>query len=94
MTHSMGGLLARALLAQAPREFGALVHTWVAVGCPFGGAPGWGVDALVTGVQFAGSLGQFFFVDRGTSRQVWTGAAGTCPPRLPQGGRESWRAGR
>ena len=66
----MGGLLVRSLLAEAPEAFGALVHTWVAVGCPFGGAPGWVVDALLTGVQFAGSLGQLFFVNLDTSRQA------------------------
>lgn len=37
---------------------------------PFGGAPGFGSDALLTGVQFAGSLGAYFFVDRGTFRQA------------------------
>lgn len=51
---------------------GMQVHTWVAIGCPFGGAPGYVVDALITGVQFAGTLGQLFFVDRGTFRQVCT----------------------
>ena len=54
------------------------VSTWVAIGCPFGGAPGFGVDALFTGVQWAGSLGSYFFVARTTFRQVggWGLAAG------------------
>ncbi len=52
------------------------VNTWVAIGCPFGGAPGFGVDALFTGVQWAGSLGSYFFVARTTFRQVGGGVGG------------------
>jgi pimeloyl-ACP methyl ester carboxylesterase len=127
VTHSMGGLVVRSLLADHPAEFEALVSfavavacmswesfarsrpphlqaalllpeaamnvrlgvrpaqvdRWVAIGCPFGGAPGWAVDGLVTGVQFGGSLGDFFFVQRSTFRQVmhylhWCIACGWC----------------
>ena len=31
------------------------VGRWVAIGCPFGGAPGYTVDALLTGVQVRGT---------------------------------------
>lgn len=58
------------LLARAPLAPMAQVARWVAVGCPFGGAPGWVVDGLCTGVQFGGSLGDMFFVQRSTFRQA------------------------
>lgn len=52
----------------------AQVGRWVALGCPFGGAPGYAVDALLTGVQFGGSLGDYYFVQRETFLQVgWNG---------------------
>lgn len=50
----------------------AQVGRWVALGCPFGGAPGYAVDALLTGVQFGGSLGDLFFVKRESFLQAST----------------------
>ncbi|KFM27994.1 Lecithin-cholesterol acyltransferase-like 4 [Auxenochlorella protothecoides] len=70
LSHSMGALVVRSLLIDHAAEFEKLVETWIAVAAPFGGAPGFGSDALLTGVQFAGSLGAYFFVDRGTFRQA------------------------
>lgn len=49
---------------------GLQVHKWVAIACPFKGAPGFVTDALLTGVQFAGSWGKFFFVGRSTVHQM------------------------
>ena len=69
VSHSMGGLVVKGLLVDHPEEFGELVANWVSIAAPFGGAPGFGTDALLTGVQFAGSIGAYFFVDRGTFRQ-------------------------
>ncbi|KAL4421547.1 hypothetical protein ABPG75_010838 [Micractinium tetrahymenae] len=70
VSHSMGGLVVRSLLADHPEAFEKLVGRWVAIGCPFAGAPGYTVDALLTGVQFGGSLGGQLFVKRETFRQA------------------------
>ncbi|KAL4449555.1 hypothetical protein ABPG77_007199 [Micractinium sp. CCAP 211/92] len=70
VSHSMGGLVVRSLLADHPEAFEKLVGRWVAIGCPFAGAPGYTVDALLTGVQFGGSLGEQLFVKRETFRQA------------------------
>jgi hypothetical protein len=42
----------RSFLAARPKEYKRLVHKWIAIASPFGGAPGFGMDALMTGVQF------------------------------------------
>ena len=53
VTHSMGGLIMRSFLASHPDDYARLVRKWVALAAPFGGAPGFTMDALLTGVQFA-----------------------------------------
>ncbi len=40
VTHSMGGLVMKSLLALHATEFERLVRKWIAVAVPFGGAPG------------------------------------------------------
>lgn len=40
------------------------VGRWIAIACPFGGAPGYATDGLITGMQFGGYLGDTFFVKR------------------------------
>lgn len=52
VSHSMGGLVMRSLLALRPNDYSRLVRKWIAIACPFGGAPGFGMDALMTGVEF------------------------------------------
>lgn len=42
----------RSLLALRPKDYSRLVRKWIAIACPFGGAPGFGMDALMTGVEF------------------------------------------
>lgn len=131
LTHSLGGLVVRSLLADFPAEFEALVRRggwvggwvgkthswsslrprppaacanlsatcavgrpcaqvgrWVALGCPFGGAPGYTLDALLTGVQFGGSLGDLFFVKRESFLQV--GPPVGCGSM--QAGRQRWQS--
>mmetsp|Transcript_71672 Transcript_71672/g.226433 ORF Transcript_71672/g.226433 Transcript_71672/m.226433 type:complete len:324 (+) Transcript_71672:462-1433(+) len=70
VTHSMGGLLTKALLAAHPETFAAHVRTWVAVACPFAGAPGFTMDALVSGTQFLSGWEQYWFVNRWTMHQT------------------------
>jgi len=48
----MGGLVMRSLLALRPDDYSRLVRKWIAIASPFGGAPGFGMDALMTGVEF------------------------------------------
>ena len=48
----MGGLVMRSFLAAKPHDYSRLVRKWVAIASPFGGAPGFCMDALMTGVQF------------------------------------------
>lgn len=48
----MGGLVMRSLLALRPADYSRLVRKWIAIASPFGGAPGFGLDALMTGVEF------------------------------------------
>lgn len=48
----MGGLVMRSLLALRPHDYSRLVRKWIAIASPFGGAPGFGMDALMTGVEF------------------------------------------
>jgi pimeloyl-ACP methyl ester carboxylesterase len=52
ITHSMGGLVLRSFLAARPDAYQRLVRKWIAIASPFGGTPGFGMDALMTGVQF------------------------------------------
>lgn len=66
ITHSMGGLVMRSFLAARPEAYARLVRKWVAMASPFGGAPGFGMDALLTGVQFCQGWEQYFFVNRST----------------------------
>lgn len=70
ITHSMGGLVVKLLLAQQREEFEKLVHKWVAIACPFRGAPGFTMDALLTGVQFVSGWEQYFFVERATMHKM------------------------
>lgn len=46
------------------------VNKWVAIACPFNGAPGFTMDALLTGVQFAWGWESYFFVERSTMWQM------------------------
>eukprot|EP00892_Ulva_mutabilis_P012209 jgi/Ulvmu1/9360/UM050_0112.1 len=66
ITHSMGGLVMRSLLALRPDDYSRLVRKWIAIASPFGGAPGFGMDALMTGVEFCQGWEQYFFVNRRT----------------------------
>lgn len=70
VTHSMGGLLMRSLLATHPGPCVELINTWVAIACPFNGAPGFVMDALLTGVEFATGWQEYFFVERSTVHQM------------------------
>lgn len=49
VSHSMGGLVVKALLARYPDECARLLRSWVAIAAPFNGAPGFVADALLSG---------------------------------------------
>lgn len=70
VTHSMGGLVMRSFVATYPVACARLVRNWIAIAAPFGGAPGFVMDALLTGVQFAWGWQEYFFVARSTMHQV------------------------
>ena len=40
------------------------VNKWVAIACPFLGAPGFVADTLLTGIQFAWGWQRYFFVSK------------------------------
>lgn len=68
ITHSMGGLIMKSFMALHPQEYEQCVRSWVALGAPFNGAPGFTMEALLTGVQFASGWSEHFFVERSTVR--------------------------
>jgi len=70
ISHSMGGLVVKLLLAKYPTQCARLVRSWVAIAAPFNGAPGFTADALLTGVQFVSGWANYFFVQRETLRQM------------------------
>eukprot|EP00898_Chlorokybus_atmophyticus_P001007 jgi/Chlat1/1907/Chrsp149S00116 len=70
ISHSMGGLLLKCFMALRPQEFQQYVGTWVAITAPFQGAPGYIVDALLTGVQFTDGWKRELFVSKWTVHQL------------------------
>jgi hypothetical protein len=53
LCHSMGGLVARCLLAKEPSFFAAHVRKWIACGTPWLGSPGLTVESLLFGAELA-----------------------------------------
>ena len=68
VSHSMGGLVVKALAALRPAVFERLVRKWVTVATPFQGAPGYAMDALTSGAKFVEGWEAHFFVQRETFR--------------------------
>ncbi|CAG9462812.1 unnamed protein product [Pedinophyceae sp. YPF-701] len=54
VSHSMGGLLVKCLLAERPQVFERLVGKWITIATPFRGAPGVACDAILSGVEVSG----------------------------------------
>jgi phospholipase A1 len=83
----------RSFLAARPDTYARLVRKWVAIASPFGGAPGFSMDALLTGVQFCQGWEQYFFVNRSTMHTMCAQAPAVfellpdvrCPPTWPRG---------
>ncbi|CAH9071131.1 unnamed protein product [Cuscuta europaea] len=70
ISHSMGGLLVTCFMSLHTDVFTKYVNKWIAVACPFQGAPGSINDSLLTGVQFVDGFESFFFVSRWTMHQL------------------------
>lgn len=70
ISHSMGGLLVTCFMSLHPDVFTKYVNKWIAIACPFQGAPGCVNDSLLTGVQFVEGFESFFFVSRWTMHQL------------------------
>ncbi|XP_047331483.1 phospholipase A(1) LCAT3-like [Impatiens glandulifera] len=70
ITHSMGGLLVTCFLSLHKDVFSKYVNKWIAIACPFQGAPGCINDSLLTGLQFVEGFESYFFVGRWTFHQL------------------------
>ncbi|XP_047329058.1 phospholipase A(1) LCAT3-like [Impatiens glandulifera] len=70
ISHSMGGLLVTCFLSLHKDVFSKYVNKWIAIACPFQGAPGCINDSLLTGLQFVEGFESFFFVGRWTFHQL------------------------
>ncbi|KAL8122434.1 hypothetical protein AgCh_018963 [Apium graveolens] len=70
ITHSMGGLLVMCFISLHNEIFSKYVNKWIAVACPFQGAPGCINDTLLTGLQFVEGFESFFFVSRWSMHQL------------------------
>jgi hypothetical protein len=56
--HSMGGLVARCLLAKEPKFFASHVRKWIACGTPWLGSPALTAESLLIGVELAPEVTQ------------------------------------
>nr|GMD82077.1 phospholipase A(1) LCAT3 [Ipomoea batatas] len=70
ISHSMGGLLVTCFMSLYTNMFSKYVNKWIAIACPFQGAPGYINDSLLTGVQFVEGFESYFFVSRWTIHQL------------------------
>ncbi|XP_019182283.1 PREDICTED: phospholipase A(1) LCAT3-like [Ipomoea nil] len=70
ISHSMGGLLVTCFMSLYTNAFSKYVNKWIAIACPFQGAPGYINDSLLTGVQFVEGFESYFFVSRWTIHQL------------------------
>lgn len=70
ISHSMGGLLVRCFMSLHNDVFSKYVNKWIAIACPFQGAPGCINDSLLTGLEFVEGFESFFFVKRWTMHQL------------------------
>lgn len=70
ISHSMGGLLVLCFISLHTDVFSKYVNKWIAIACPFQGAPGCINDSLLTGLQFVEGLESYFFVSRWTMHQL------------------------
>eukprot|EP01023_Acetabularia_acetabulum_P001673 TRINITY_DN10656_c0_g3_i2.p1 TRINITY_DN10656_c0_g3~~TRINITY_DN10656_c0_g3_i2.p1 ORF type:complete len:469 (+),score=46.89 TRINITY_DN10656_c0_g3_i2:50-1408(+) len=70
VTHSMGGLLLKSLLAEHPQEFEKYINKWISIAAPFGGSPGYAMDSLICGRQFVRGWESHFFVQQQTYSQL------------------------
>eukprot|EP00164_Ancoracysta_twista_P005565 GFYU01007632.1.p1 GENE.GFYU01007632.1~~GFYU01007632.1.p1 ORF type:complete len:489 (-),score=133.61 GFYU01007632.1:61-1527(-) len=52
ITHSMGCKVAHSFFAKYPKESAKMVGKWIAIGCPWQGATGKPLQAMVTGYNF------------------------------------------
>lgn len=70
ITHSMGGLLVMCFISLHNEIFSKYVNKWIAIACPFQGAPGCINDSLLTGLQFVEGFESYFFVSRWSMHQL------------------------
>ncbi|KAK1391072.1 putative Phosphatidylcholine-sterol O-acyltransferase [Heracleum sosnowskyi] len=70
ITHSMGGLLVMCFISLHKEIFVKYVNKWIAIACPFQGAPGCINDSLLTGLQFVEGFESYFFVSRWSMHQL------------------------
>ncbi|XP_022973913.1 phospholipase A(1) LCAT3 [Cucurbita maxima] len=70
ISHSMGGLLLSCFMSLHNDIFSKYVNKWIAIACPFQGAPGCINDCLLTGLQFIEGYESQFFVSRWTFHQL------------------------
>ncbi|WJX77369.1 Phospholipase A(1) lcat3 [Trifolium repens] len=70
ISHSMGGVLILCFMSLHRDVFSKYVNKWIALACPFQGAPGCINDTLLTGLEFVEGLKSFFFVSRWSFHQL------------------------
>ncbi|XP_058756122.1 phospholipase A(1) LCAT3-like isoform X1 [Vicia villosa] len=70
ISHSMGGVMILCFMSLCRDAFSKYVNKWIALACPFQGAPGCINDSLLTGLEFVEGLKSYFFVSRWTFHQL------------------------
>ncbi|XP_002983393.2 phospholipase A(1) LCAT3 [Selaginella moellendorffii] len=70
ISHSMGGLLVRSLLALHSASFEKLVNSWTTIATPFQGAPAFVTDCLLTGVEFLKGWQKELWVAKWSTHQL------------------------
>eukprot|EP00270_Netrium_digitus_P004211 TRINITY_DN1514_c1_g2_i3.p1 TRINITY_DN1514_c1_g2~~TRINITY_DN1514_c1_g2_i3.p1 ORF type:complete len:487 (+),score=134.93 TRINITY_DN1514_c1_g2_i3:108-1568(+) len=70
ITHSMGGLVLKSLLALHPQEFESHIEKWISIATPFHGAPGFIIDTLLTGVEFLKGWQKNLFIAKWSMHQL------------------------
>ncbi|XP_057435812.1 phospholipase A(1) LCAT3 isoform X2 [Lotus japonicus] len=70
ISHSMGGVLILSFMTLHKDLFSKYVNKWIALACPFQGAPGCVNDCLLTGLEFVEGFESYFFVSRWSFHQL------------------------
>ncbi|KAL8167677.1 hypothetical protein V2J09_009176 [Rumex salicifolius] len=70
ISHSMGGILVKCFMSLNPEVFEKYVKNWIAIACPFQGAPGYITSTFLNGMSFVDGWEQNFFISKWSMHQL------------------------